>query len=274
MADSTPDKDKKEEEQQKPQFTDLQILAAEQAIRDDEARVNALISLPNPLGLLLDEYSDNPSFLTKIHSLFDLGFSQFRKCRGDGNCFYRAFTFAYFARTLTHPARFLARTKRELKDAYDLLLAQGFDRMVIEDFMDVAEDTVRAIEQKTIYDLDMLTARFQVDEISNALVVIVRFAVSAYLQLHEDEYYPFVMDDADSMLQYCNHYVEAVGRDADHIHLTVVSKIFHVNFSVAYLDAGSSTKATIHTFEGDDENKQDVIALLYRPGHYDLLYRD
>jgi hypothetical protein len=57
-----------------------------------------------------------------------------------------------------------------------------------------------------------------------------------------------------------------------------------LNVDVAYLDAhgGSDQQATIHHFKpqqatGGEEISEELllqITLLYRPGHYDILYRD
>ncbi|ORZ31955.1 peptidase C65 Otubain-domain-containing protein [Catenaria anguillulae PL171] len=253
------------------QLTDEQILAGEQAIKDAVARESQLVSVPLPLTDLRQEFQSNAPFLAKINDLAT-NFSHFRRCRGDGNCFYRAFVFAWYERVLGNPARYLARAHADMAKCKEVLLANGFQLLVIEDFHDVAVDTLKAIETGAIHDMDMLLSRFQSDEVSNAIVVLFRFVCSAYLQQHQDEYLPFVLDDADTMQGYCAHHVEAMGRDADHVSIIALSKMFAVNVVVAYLDSGAHDDATIHRFDGNEADPADVVHFLYRPGHYDLIY--
>lgn len=54
----------------------------------------------------------------------------------------------------------------------------------------------------------------------------------------------------------------------------------HTGLTVAYLDAAaSSSQATIHRFGEDAQDSNELyptaddMCLLYRPGHYDILYR-
>jgi ubiquitin thioesterase protein OTUB1 len=108
----------------------------------------------------------------------------------------------------------------------------GFQLLVVEDFHDVAWDTMMALEQKSIYDSEMLLSRFQSDEISNAIVVLFRFITSAFLQRNADEYCPFIMDYADDMATFCANHVEAMGRESDEIQIIAISKQMKLNIGV------------------------------------------
>ncbi|KAJ3364413.1 hypothetical protein GGF32_001937 [Allomyces javanicus] len=252
--------------------TDEQILAYETHVKDTDALAHELVSIPLPLSDLLHEYASNAPFLAKIHNLA-AQYALFRRCRGDGNCFYRAVVYAWFERVLLRPARYLKRARQQLDDAKHQLLANGFQLLVIEDFLDVAVDTLDALATGAIADQDALLSRFQADHISNALVVLFRFIASAYLQAHADDYAPFILDYADDMITFCNQHVEAMGRESDEIQIIALTKQLQVNVAVAYLDASKSDHATVHRFEGNETDPADEwIHLLYRPGHYDLIY--
>lgn len=56
-------------------------------------------------------------------------------------------------------------------------------------------------------------------------------------------------------------------RESDHIHIIAISTALNVSISVAYVDRGD--EMTYHNFP-EESNPQ--IHLLYRPGHYDILY--
>lgn len=60
-----------------------------------------------------------------------------------------------------------------------------------------------------------------------------------------------------------------MGRESDHIHITALTASTKVPVKIEYMDrAGSGTNA--HSFP---EDSNPNICLLYRPGHYDILYQ-
>ena len=60
------------------------------------------------------------------------------------------------------------------------------------------------------------------------------------------------------------------------IQIAALTRALGINISIAYLDQsasnGSSNEVDFHQFEETSENKLGC-SLLYRPGHYDCLYR-
>jgi len=58
-------------------------------------------------------------------------------------------------------------------------------------------------------------------------------------------------------------------RESDHIHIIAVTTALGVGIRVKYMDRGDGADVTAHDFpEGCDP----LVHLLYRPGHYDILY--
>lgn len=83
------------------------------------------------------------------------------------------------------------------------------------------------------------------------------------------------------------------GKEAGHIHATILSNVFDVPICVETLDMSSSSSGTVglnhfvfipqrngHKDSGVgtskssflDEHKVPLVTLLYRPDHYDILY--
>ena len=61
-----------------------------------------------------------------------------------------------------------------------------------------------------------------------------------------------------------------MGKESDHIHIIALTSTLGVPVSVVYMDRGGDTSHCItHNFP---EDSQPIITLLYRPGHYDILY--
>jgi len=58
-------------------------------------------------------------------------------------------------------------------------------------------------------------------------------------------------------------------RESDHLHITALTSALDVNIRVQYMDRGEGGKVNFHDFP---DNGSPYIHLLYRPGHYDILY--
>ena len=59
-------------------------------------------------------------------------------------------------------------------------------------------------------------------------------------------------------------------RESDHIHIIALTNAINVPVGIIYLDRTTGQdKATQHNFPEDSEPN---ITILYRPGHYDVIY--
>jgi len=121
---------------------------------------------------------------------------------------------------------------------------------------------------------------------------------SAYLRTHSDDFTPFLfaLEDDPRFLQeggsptmenFCQYHVEPVSREADHFQIVALTRALGTPLRIAYLDqsglagvGGDQEGGGEVNFLGfeEDRAKEDRIvsiegALLYRPGHYDVLYR-
>ena len=65
--------------------------------------------------------------------------------------------------------------------------------------------------------------------------------------------------------------VEPMYHESDHIHVIAITKQTGIKVRIQYLDRGGDTEATAHDFPEETADNPDVH-LLYRPGHYDILY--
>lgn len=88
------------------------------------------------------------------------------------------------------------------------------------------------------------------------------------------------------LAQFCKSAVEPMGEESDHVHIIALSDALGVPIRVLYLDRSSCDSGGIsvnhHDFvpaagvvssdSAGSEIKIPFITLLYRPGHYDILY--
>ncbi|GAA6051395.1 hypothetical protein JCM3770_000497 [Rhodotorula araucariae] len=288
------------------ELNDLEIASLTQQLKDDEASKRPLVGPLEPLDNLAQEYQPRTAYRSKVARLQTDGWTGIRRARGDGDCFYRSFVFAlletYLALHPSHAAHLLAKFASLLP----LLTACGFDESVWEDFWEPLRDILYRMgpEEKdggkrkdgeARLSRDALVHAFNDQETNSCIIVILRLITSAFLRTHEDEFAPFLFaleDDprflteggAPTMRQFCEYHVEAVAREADHLAITALTRALQVPLRIAYLDQsflpqlGASTDAEVNFFEFEDEaarrgEKGIEGALLYRPGHYDMLYR-
>ena len=98
---------------------------------------------------IFQEFSNDPAFLEKIRNLRSR-FSHFRRTRPDGNCFFRAMSFAYFEHLLTDHAEF-ERFREVVIPTKDRFAEVGFPVFTSEDFYDNFVDTLERLQVVLIF---------------------------------------------------------------------------------------------------------------------------
>ncbi|CAB4401264.1 cysteine proteinase [Rhizophagus irregularis] len=263
---------------QEAQITSQQNWEYEQSIKK-EVEKTPLVCLTEDIQKLYQEYEQGSEvYRQKIMKLAERH-SKIRRCRGDGNCFYRAFGFAWFERLMDSKDNNLRQSAlKSLADTIPLFKEAGYQELVYQDIYEEHIEKQMKIVANGEYDEDMLLTIFQTDEISNCIVFYLRLITAAYLKLHREEYEPFLGFEF-GMDQFCSSSVEAMDQEADHIHVMALTKALKVPVEIAYMSGSDAMEqVNFHEFYPDDEGSKGTVTLkplvlLYRPGHYDILYR-
>lgn len=87
-----------------------------------------------PINSLDNEYSTDPIYLEKVKDLSSK-YKYIRRTRPDGNCFFRAFSYANIERLLEDRVQFNEFYKLA-EDSKDVLVELGFQKFTVEDFYD------------------------------------------------------------------------------------------------------------------------------------------
>jgi len=269
--------------------TDLATLTPQQIHELNQSMLNevsdnfrALISDVAPISVLRDEYQST-SFTGQIDTLQEKGYNGILRTRGDGDCFYRSIGFAYVEQIINATNTTLAAEKAltVLNKGLELLDKAGFQKVVYEDFYEAFVGLIREVATSSspegIMSHPILVSAFQNPEVSNSVVVYLRLLTSAQIQADAETYEPFLlhpeMGEPLGAKDFCSLFVEAIGKEADHVQVAALSRALELNVKVAYLD-GRSTDGAIDfvPFNNTEDHKtiEDVV-LLYRPGHYDVL---
>ncbi|XP_054759782.1 ubiquitin thioesterase OTUB1-like [Lytechinus pictus] len=243
---------------------DEAILAHQDKLEKEIKESTQLISEKLPLSVLTDEFKSDPVYCQKVEDL--LTKHRFiRKTRGDGNCFFRAFGFAYFETLLTDKEE-LHRFIGIAKKSKDELISLGFPAFTLEDFHDTFMEAVQSIQDKP--SLENLIETYCDQGISDYLVVYFRLLTSGELKKRADFYKDFI-EAGRTVKEFCSQEVEPMSKESDHIHIIALTNALEVGIRVAYLDRGEGGKVNCHDFP---DGCTPQVMLLYRPGHYDILY--
>ncbi|XP_013772006.1 ubiquitin thioesterase OTUB1-like isoform X1 [Limulus polyphemus] len=244
---------------------DEAILAQEKEIEREIADVVPLIGPLCDLSCLQNEYAeDDKVYLHKIKDLRNK-YQFMRRTRPDGNCFYRAFSFAYLE-SLQHDKQEYLRFKSVASRSKEDLIALGFPQFTIEDFHDTFMEVLNKIESQMSEEelLNILNDQGY----SDYIVVYMRLLTSGYLRKEEAFFSNFIEGDR-TVVEFCHQEVEPMYKESDHIHVIALTLSLGVGVKIQYMDRGESEKVNAHNFPEDVAPR---IHLLYRPGHYDILY--
>lgn len=229
-------------------LTDAQRLELASKLQSESTSHQALISAVEPIEVLEKEYAANRAFLGKIKWLKEeAGFIGLRRAKGDGDCFYRAFAFAFIYKIMMMKDRPMHHfTVKHVESTLQLLKHAGFDEEVVTDFYEPLKNLLNRMystdpESQELNEHALLQAMNEPEQ-SNSIVVYLRLLTSAFLKLNADEYTPFLFSlDTSSdagppdMASFCANQVEAIGKEADHVQITALSRALKVSLDVAYL---------------------------------------
>lgn len=179
----------------------------------------------------------------------------------------------------------------------------GFDAIVFEDALEAWCDQLNRIGIGTLNNSEPLTLReleaaSGVEDSGGGLadmgVMLLRLLASAELRSRADFFAPFVLGASDDDLRvcdvpsFCARRVEPMGCESDHVHIVALTDALGVAVRVEYLDrseeegegggeggsgtGGGSSSPNHHDFVPVGSSAPPRVVLLYRPGHYDILY--
>lgn len=245
---------------------DEAIIAQQDRIQQEIAGHTPLLSDRLELSVLYQEYApDDKVYQEKIKDLHRR-YTFIRRTRPDGNCFYRAFGYSYLEALLDGGSE-LERFKDVALHSKEELIRQGFTEFTIEDFHNTFMDLIALVQKRPA--ASELLAAFNEQTVSDYVVVYLRLLTSGHLQ-REKVFYQHFIEGGRSVKEFCQQEVEPMCKESDHIHIIALSQALNVSIQVEYMDRGEGGSTVTHVFpEGSDPQ----VFLLYRPGHYDILYK-
>lgn len=245
----------------------------ERLIEREIAEKIPFVSRKVPMKELKDDYFCDRVYEEKIENL-EKDYEFLRRTRPDGNCFFRAFGFAYFESLMEdEDHKELDKFIKFIKTSKDDLIKLGLPAVTIEDFFDVFLEVLTNIKDGTIRNSDELLEKFCEQATTDYIVIYFRLITSGYLQRNADTFSNFIVGGS-SIVDFCKTEVEPMYKESDHIHVVAITSALEVCTRIIYMDRGSSAdnKVNAHNFPEQEPSAKPRIHLLYRPGHYDVLY--
>jgi len=247
--------------------SDEAILSQQREIEKEVRETQKQIGDLEEPKVLLEEYKDNKVFHPKIEQVISL-YKGIRRSRKDGSCFYRSFIFAYLEIIKNSPEK-VAKAIEHANQVKNELLVFGYPDFTTGDFHESYVELLNEISKDGGISSDKLKDKLRDNSIDMPIVYFTRLVTSASMQKQPDKFEAFCMAmGSNSVKQFCQNNVEPPAANADQLQITALTDSFQIGTRVVYLD-GNSGQLNHHDFP---EGVEPIIHLLYRPGHYDLLY--
>ena len=163
----------------------------------------------------------------------------------------------------------------------------GFEPWVFEDMAEetttLLTDIASSIETSPEAVEELLIQRFNDSSISNSIVYHFRLLASSWLKGSPSTYQDFIPDNL-GVEEYCKEWIEPSNQEIDHLGMILLIDVLlkPIGFAVeiVYLDRSEGSQVNTHLMQAEDVNgvptnpSGPILYLLYRPGHYDILYKD
>jgi ubiquitin thioesterase protein OTUB1 len=250
-----------------------------------------MVSARAPPSELEEQYLDNPmkGFVEGVRYIAGQ-YSSYRAIRGDGNCFYRAFLFAYLEillgmhasgdlETRSVAENELMRMLSVLEECKGILVAFGYAEIIWEDFHSMLEELLTSLFQRPLS--EPLEGAFQENADSDYYIWFMRLLTAVAIKQQADRFLPFVDSEYNGIHDFVSKEIEPMGRECEHVQITALTELLRVPVRVEYLDGrpvGAEGLGAVE-FQGTVEGEGSAtcpfqVTLLYCPGHYQILYKD
>ena len=143
--------------------------------------------------------------------------------------------------------------------------------MAIEIFYESLVEFLESIQNNTIKDVDALQKELNEENAtSDYCTWYLRVLTATYLKADPNRFLPYLEEYMD-IAAFCQAQIEPMGKECTMVQVLALAECFGVLCTIEYLDGHEFKDAlTKHTFGPEDSATK--LTLLYRPGHYDILY--
>mmetsp|Transcript_37120 Transcript_37120/g.111203 ORF Transcript_37120/g.111203 Transcript_37120/m.111203 type:complete len:286 (-) Transcript_37120:102-959(-) len=268
--------------------TEAQLKAIEDDIKTNQPLTSDLLNASELVRMYESDSSDFSSSFLRGAKYLATKYNHLRKVRGDGNCYYRSFLYSVCESLLKglrdgddNAKKELERLQSFANSSLDEVTKRGYDKSAIEmfheelvelfDFLAASECTSAALHAKLVEE----------NAVSEYCTWYLRVVTAAYLKSDPDRFVHFLDEPYCDVASFCSREVEPMGRECGMVQVLALAEAMGVSVSIEYLDGRDfedDKGLARHDFgpssSGDGDEAVTEITLLYRPGHYDILYKN
>ena len=194
-----------------------------------------------------------------------------------------AIGFSYFEALIRTGDASLVAAERNRITQYPII---DHMEMVYEDMRDevamLMDDMAAALPNQAAA-MDVLVQRFNDLDVANHLLYYVRLLASSWLKGDPSagEYIGFIPEDI-GIIGYCQNNLELPGREIEHLGIIILYNVLlkpcGMVIEIAYLDRTPGPEVNTYRIPSEADGRDvstlgPMIYLLFRPDHYDILYR-
>ena len=148
----------------------------------------------------------------------------------------------------------------------------GYDEAVIEAFHESLVDLINSIVDKTSTPQKIHDELLQENDTSDYCTWYMRVLTATQLKSDPDRFLPFLEDDYVDIQAFCQKNVEPMGVECTMVQVLALAEAFHVQVKIEYLDGHDIRNNKLIQHQFGPLQAATSLTLLYRPGHYDILY--
>jgi ubiquitin thioesterase protein OTUB1 len=241
---------------------------------EDEVKACPLTSEVKELCALESQYKSigSSSFLAGLRALQE-DYNKIRTVRGDGNCYYRSFLYS-LCENLFHDKSESQRILNFVKtESWEIIKKAGYDEYIVDVFYEETFGLMEKVVSGSISPDDFHKLMNEENSCSNDCTWYLRVVTATHLKQDPERFLPFIEQPGVSVEQFCRSEVEPMGKDCEQLQVLALAEAFGVQVQIEYLDGHDlvNGKVVSHIFGPDKALTK--LTLLYRPGHYDILYQ-
>jgi ubiquitin thioesterase protein OTUB1 len=233
---------------------------------------------------ITNEYAKaDPVYVEKTIALPQT-YSHYRPIQGDGNCGWRAIGFSYFEKLIESgdQAKIEGEVAR-LMSMNPLLTTMGnypYWEEMAEEMLDYMREVAQNVSNPQ-YAHQLNQDKWNEPGASDSMIYYLRLLVGTFIKNDPAAFEPFITDGS-GVAGYCAQQIDIPNREIEEIGVSALVQILlkpaGFVLEVAMLDRSLGSEVNHYRWpeEANGQNEADlgpIIYLLYRPGHYDILYK-
>lgn len=250
------------------QQTQDQVETIARSVKDKQPLTSDL----SPIEELRKKYDPGSNFEKGVLILAK-DYSSIRTIRGDGNCYYRAFLYSLCENLFRSTKEEKSRLKTFCEQSCEKAVKEGgYDETAIEVFHESLVGLIAAIVDGTTTQEKVQTELLEENSTSDYCTWFMRVLTATHLKSDPNRFIPYLEDCYVDIHAFCQKQVEPMAVECTMVSVLALAEVFDVQIKIEYLDGHDIRNDKLQQHQFGPEKAETSLTLLYRPGHYDILY--